>query len=380
MATVFLGLALLVVAGIPYGLYLTAGLLRSGTDSPAEKTPAIEPVSVVVPTYNEAAIVEDTLEELCSVEYPAEHLEIVVVDSSDDETAAIVRDFFADRADPTLTLIEEDDRGGVARAVNRAVEAATHDIIFRTDCDARIGAETIRHAVANLQDDAIGGVTGRQTTVLGGSEVEAQYRSLQTRNQLLESHLDSTFIVHGPCFAFRREYFEELPTATIADDTAIAVAIRRQGKRVVLDPAMEFTETGTSDIRGRRTRKDRRAMGLLQLLDRNRDLLGRYGRYGSIVVPFNWWFLSISPWLSIGGWFLILFGISITVPPLGVVAVLGTLVGVYLGQRDRLGRLQAPYAVFDAHLSLLVARLRLWREDPDGSWSVDEESRTTLES
>lgn len=379
MAFLWLGLIILVIAGIPYGLYLGLSHLLSPSGSPADKTDTIEPVSIVLPTYNEADIVAETLKNISSMSYPAERVELVVVDSSTDDTVAVVREFFADRDEPELTLLEEQDRGGVARAVNRGVEAAAHDVIFRTDCDSRLDEDAIGHAVANLQDGSIGGVTGRQVEVLGDSEVEKRYRDLQARNQALESHLDSTFIVHGPCFAFRRRYFEPIAADSLADDTEIAVRIRKQGKRVVMDPAMQFVEAGVSDLRRRRSRKDRRAMGLLQLLDRNRDLLGRYGLYGWFVVPANWWFLALSPWLSIGGGLLVIAGLLSTVPPAGVAAVLAAIVVVWLGQRDRLGPLQAPYAVFDAHLSLVIARVRLWREDGDGTWEIDADSRDLLQ-
>ncbi|MDQ2049458.1 glycosyltransferase [Natronolimnohabitans sp. A-GB9] len=378
MLLLWIGGVFLVAAGIPYVLYLLGQRCLTLSGSPAEKSTVDEPVSVVLPTYNEARIVEETLERLCSLSYPTEAMEIVVVDSSDDRTAAIVRSFFADRDTPELTLIEEDDRGGVARAVNRGIEAATHEIVFRTDCDSRLHEDAIAHAVSNLADPSIGGVTGQQTEVLGDSEVEASYRDLQSRNQALESHLDSTFIVHGPCFAFQKSYFEPIAADSLADDTEIAVAIRKRGKRVVMDPAMQFTEVGVSGLRERRQRKDRRAMGLLQLLERNRDVLGRYGLYGAVVVPFNWWFLAISPWLSIGGAVLVFFGLLTTVPPLGIGALAAFVGFVLLGQRDLLGPLQAPYAVFDAHLSLVIARIRLWRDGSDGTWSVDAASRELL--
>lgn len=378
MILIGVGLVALCVASLPYLLYLGLQSVLPMWDLPADKTTAAEPVSIVLPTYNEEALITETLETLCSLQYPAEKLEIVVVDSSTDETAAVVEDFFSDREQPALRLIEESDRGGVARAVNQAIEAASHDVIFRTDCDSRLDNGVIRHAVATLQDDTVGGVTGRQVDVLGGSKVETEYRDLQARNQALESYLDSTFIVHGPCFAFRKRYFEPIAADSLADDTEIAVSIRKQGKRILMNPAIQFAEAGTSDLRGRRTRKDRRAMGLLQLLDRNWDLLGGYGLYGWVVVPVNWWFLSISPWLSVGGAALVLLGLLTTIPPAGVVALVGAAVGVFLGQLDRLGPLQAPYAVFDAHLSLLIARIRLHREEGDGTWEVDSGSRAVF--
>ena len=367
------------LVGGPYAAYLAWYAMLQPTGCPADKSFEPTRVSVVLPTYNEASIVESKLAELVEVDYPPELLEIVVVDSSIDRTAEIVREFAAERDAPVVRVIEETERRGVATAVNQGVEAAGGEIIFRTDCDSRIGDETIRHAVAALGDPEIGGVMGQQTKVLGDSQVEADYRNIQARNQALESHLDSTFIVHGPCFAFRREDFAPIHPDSLADDTEVGVNIRRRGKRIVLDPAMEFTESGVSDLRGRRQRKDRRAMGLLQLLIRSRDMLGGFGNYGRIVLPFNWWFMIVAPWLT-----LALVGLSLVAGftwfgAVGLVVPVGLAAFVALGGRDALGPAQPLYAVFDSNLSLVIASLRLLRGGSDGTWEVDAESREAFE-
>lgn len=336
------------------------------------------PVSVVLPTYNEAALIESKLRRLVEANYPAEALELLVADDSTDETPALAR-AFDDETAATVRVIKGDGRRGVATAVNDAVAAASHEIIFRTDCDAKLGEDAIGHAVARLQQDGIGAVTGQQTTVVGGSELEQEYRGLQARNQAFESALDSTFIVHGPCFAFCRSSFQPIPEDSLADDTAIAVAIRKAGERVVFDPAMTFAEASTSHVRERRTRKDRRAMGLLQLLARHTDMLGRYGWYGRLILPANWWFLVVSPWV---GLLVVLVGTAYGLVSAGPVALAvpgGLVAAVALGHRDLLGPLQPAYAVLDAHVSSILAAVRLVGGTHDGTWTVDDESREQLE-
>lgn len=380
MWMVLVGIGILLIASIPYVVFFLLSLRIEAPEFEPEQGVQYEPVSILVPTYNEASIVEGTLERLCSLEYPDDLLELVIVDSSDDGTADVIRDFFDDRTELDLTLIEENDRGGVARAVNRGVMEASHGIIFRTDCDARLDPGAVDHAVATLQDREIGGVTGRQVEVIGDSAVEESYRSMQARNHALETQLDSVFMVHGPCFAFRKGLFEEIPLDTIADDTEIAVRGRKKGKRVVMNPAMRFAEVGVSDIRKRRGRKDRRAMGLLQVLWRHRDVIGRHGRYGKVVVPFNWWFLGISPWLMIGGLGLFLVGAVLAEPVFGALAVLACGGFILLGQRDLLGPLGSMYTVLDSHISLVIGGVRLLIGGSTGVWRQDVESRDILET
>jgi len=50
-------------------------------------------VSIVLPTYNEERIVENKLEDILSLSYPMEKVEVVIVDSSDDDTREIIREF-----------------------------------------------------------------------------------------------------------------------------------------------------------------------------------------------------------------------------------------------------------------------------------------------
>jgi cellulose synthase/poly-beta-1,6-N-acetylglucosamine synthase-like glycosyltransferase len=363
----------------PYLAYLGLYAWLRPSGSPADKRPAEPPVSVVIPTYNEADIVESRLEDLLDQSYPMEKVEVVVTDSSTDDTVAVVESFFEGRSAPSLTVVEEAERSGVATAVNRAVAAASHDVVFRTDADSRLSEDAIATAVENLADPEVAGVTGRQTEVIGDSRVEADYRDLIALIQGVESELDSTFIAHGPCFAFETGAFEPIEADTVADDTAIAVGVRRGGKRVVMDPGMRFAESGVSGFRERRKRKDRRAMGLIQALVRNRDALGRYGRYGRVVLPFNWLFMVVSP-LLVALDALLASALAVAVAGLpGLAVPLGIVAFVWLGQRDSLGPLQAAYAVVDSQVSLLVGGAKLVTGGADATWSIDRDSREVFE-
>ena len=368
------------LTAVPYVLYLLLYAVLRPEDVPADKDPAEPTVSVVIPTYNEAGIIDTKLSDLVALDYPMEKVEVVLADASTDGTVAAAEDFLDDRDDPELTVLHDDERRGVATAVNEAVATATGEVIFRTDADSTLAPGALRESVATLSDPSVGVVTGRQTEVLGDSEVETDYRDLLTLVQAVESRLESTFIVHGPCVAFRRNDYVPVPTDAIADDTALALEIRRTGKRVVMDPAMRFVESGVSSFRARRTRKDRRAKGLLQTLLRNRDMLGRYGAYGRLILPMNWWFMIASPWLIASGVVFASLAALLVAGPFGLTLPAAVVAYVWLGQRDALGPLGTPYAVLDSQVSLWLASIRLLTGDAgDGTWTVDRESREVFE-
>ncbi|RZV11050.1 cellulose synthase/poly-beta-1,6-N-acetylglucosamine synthase-like glycosyltransferase [Natrinema hispanicum] len=377
---------LVALTGLPYLIYLGVYYLRRPSGTPANTWPREPSVSVVLPTYNEAAIVESKLEELVELDYPMSKVEIVVVDSSDDGTADLVETFFAGRDEPQLTLIREDERRGLAVALNEAYAAAANEVVIKTDCDSRIAPDAVRRAVANLADPEVAAVTGRNAEVLGDSEVERGYRDIQTMIQVLESHIDSTLIFHGPFSAFERDAIVPIDEDSIADDTELALKIRRNGGRVVFDPAIHYKEAAHSSFGKRREQKDRRAMGLLRLLWRQRDALGRHGAYGRVVLPFNWWFMVVSPWLVASGLALATVGSLAILGPLGLATPAGVLAFTALGSRDALGPLQPLYSLFDTQISLFRASVTLLRahadgdtETHDGTWTPDEELREVLQ-
>jgi cellulose synthase/poly-beta-1,6-N-acetylglucosamine synthase-like glycosyltransferase len=304
---------------------------------------------------------------------------LVVVDSSDDETPELVEEYFADREHPDLNLIREQDRRGLAPALNDAYAAAENEIVVKTDCDSYVGADALREAAANLSDPEVAAVTGQSAEVLGGSEVEAGYRGVQAHIQTLESHLDSTLIFHGPFSAFENDAIVPIDPDSLADDTELALKIRRGGDRVVFDPAVRYKEASHSEFGKRRLQKDRRGMGLIRLLAQHRDALGKYGNYGKVVLPFNWWFMIVSPWL-VALDVLALTAAGISVAGLAGLAVPAALAGfVWLGQKDLLGPLQAVYAIFDSQVSLLRAATELLRGEGDGTWEVDEDLREAFD-
>ena len=88
-------------------------------------------VTIIVPTYNEASIIKDKLDNLYAQDYPRDKLEIIVVDSaSTDKTPQLVKQWKQKHPDINLRLIEEPVRRGKAKALNKALEHATGAVSY----------------------------------------------------------------------------------------------------------------------------------------------------------------------------------------------------------------------------------------------------------
>ncbi len=118
-------------------------------------------VTVVVPVYNEGAMVSRCLSSIAEADYPRERLEIIAVDdgSTDDTWRHLDR---SARRHPELirTLRFPRNRGKKA-ALAAGFRAATGEVLVTVDSDSVIAPDALRHLVAPLvHDPQVGAVAG----------------------------------------------------------------------------------------------------------------------------------------------------------------------------------------------------------------------------
>ena len=105
-------------------------------------------VSVIVPLYNAAPYIGETLESIISSTYRP--LEVVVVDDgSTDEGLAVVQTFSQNH--PEVRVFSQAN-AGVSVARNHAIREAKGEWILPVDADDKISSTYIEHAVAVMRD------------------------------------------------------------------------------------------------------------------------------------------------------------------------------------------------------------------------------------
>lgn len=107
-------------------------------------------VTVVVPTYNRAVSLADTLDRLLGQDYPTDRLDLVIVDnSSTDDTEAVVQT--AQRRSPfPLRYFRKENRGPAA-ARNFGIAQSGGEIVGFTDSDCHVPPTWVREAVGRFQ-------------------------------------------------------------------------------------------------------------------------------------------------------------------------------------------------------------------------------------
>ncbi len=158
-------------------------------------------VSVLMPVRNEAEFMERSLGAVLAQDYPAERMEIFVVDGmSSDNTREVVALFQAGHSN--VKLLNNPGRI-VATGLNAALSMAAGEIIIRVDGHCKIAPDYVRRCVEHLQTDGVEAVGGPVDTV---SETETA--------EAIAVAMSSSFGVGGS--AFRTVKDKTMLTDTVA--------------------------------------------------------------------------------------------------------------------------------------------------------------------
>lgn len=244
------------------------------------------PVSVVVPAYNEAELIEQSIGSLAASDYP--DFEIVLVDDgSTDGTADLVERM----ALPGVTVVRQANAGKAA-ALNAGLAATRHGIVVMVDADTVFEPETLGRIVQPFRDERVGAAAGN--TKVGnrhgllGRWQHIDYVTGFNLDRRLYEVLRCMPTVPGAIGAFRREAIEQaggVSTATLAEDTDLTIAIGRVGWEVVyVESARAFTEAPPT-LSGLWRQRYRWSYGTMQAVWKHRVALvrrepGKVGRRG----------------------------------------------------------------------------------------------------
>ncbi|MCI0564578.1 MAG: glycosyltransferase [Nitrososphaera sp.] len=280
--------------------YLTIGAVsiryvrRVDAGTGTSKQQYVPSISIVMPTFNEEKIIESRLQSLMKTTYPKDKMEILIVDSSSDNTPSIIESF--SRRYPTIRLIHDTERKGLATALNQAFRACTGEIVVKMDSDLVLSNNSLGQAVSHFADPQVGAVTGRVNVANQTESSEVRYRDLHETIQKAETELDSVFMAHT-FSAYRRHLMKEYKPKEYGDETIQTIHIRKQGYRVIYDPNVKFFEDYPNDSKERLRQKIRRSEGLVRIVFENTGLLfnPRYGKFGTYVYPSNLFMFVLSP-------------------------------------------------------------------------------------
>jgi poly-beta-1,6-N-acetyl-D-glucosamine synthase len=238
----------------------------------------LPPVSIIVPAYNEEAVIGDCIESLLALDYPA--YEVIVVDDGSTDRTADEASRWEGAAGEVEVRVFTKRNGGKAAALNSGISLARHAFLLCMDADSWMEPGSLRAAMRHFRDPDVGAVAGNVKV--------ANREGILTRLQALEyieglnmprraqGFLAAVNIVPGPVGVFRREALEEVggyDTDTFAEDADLTLKLVTGGWKILYeDQAIAWTAAPEHvlDLIQQRYRWTR---GLLQAVGKRKRVL-----------------------------------------------------------------------------------------------------------
>ena len=273
-------LTFLIIVILRYVILLWLGYLHHvESDALPDAPPELPRVTVVVPAYNEEAVIESALRGLLELDYPAYDV-IVVDDGSTDSTAARAAAVAGDYGPVSVRVVSRAN-AGKASALNAGIALARSDYVLCMDADSRLAPGALRSAMRHFGDPRVGAVAGNVKVVNRGTMWTAlqalEYIEGLNMARRAQGFLRVVNIVPGPVGVFRREALAGVggyDTDTFAEDADLTLKILTAGWHVTYeDRAIAWTEApeGLRDLIKQRYRWTR---GILQALRKRSAWLG----------------------------------------------------------------------------------------------------------
>ncbi|MCU7557549.1 glycosyltransferase family 2 protein [Macrococcus capreoli] len=235
--------------GYNYFLILLDKLIKLEDHPRKEQTPK---VSLIIPAHNEEKVILKKLENLMSLDYPNDKIEIIVAnDNSNDSTANIVESFINSNPKFKTRLYNVVERKGKTNAQNEAVKTTDCEILVFTDANSMLDQRAIQELVSSFYDDSIMYVSGDLVYTNAAdnptSDAENTYWNLDKKIRNIESNLSSITAGNGALYAIRKDLYVEVPLIHSHDSKMPKEAVLRGYKAITNNHAIAYEKAGEND-------------------------------------------------------------------------------------------------------------------------------------
>ena len=279
---------LLVICGglLAYAFFLYPAILfglarRRPVPDPGNFEPR---VSVLIPVFNEEAVLPEKLENCLALDYPPDKLEIVFAsDGSTDRSVEILRARNPGRA----TVIAYPVNRGKTAVLNETIPQLNGEIVVLTDASGLLNPEAVRRLAAHFADARIGCVCGVYHIIKEGRShldtSESSYHGFEMKLRLWEGRIRTTLSGTGSLCAFRRAEFRPLPADLINEDYVLPARLALGGQRVIYETGAHIHDKLSTGFRQAFRRRVRIAYGNWQQIGYLKPLLNPFRGFVSWV-------------------------------------------------------------------------------------------------
>jgi cellulose synthase/poly-beta-1,6-N-acetylglucosamine synthase-like glycosyltransferase len=168
-------------------------------------------VAVIVPAWNEGTTVHGTIESLLHLDYPADKLEVIVVDDgSTDDTWQEMSKY---KDNPRVRIFQKEN-GGKHTAVNFGIDQTSADFISCLDADSFVSPDALKRMINVFQRKpevmavAPSLIVNKPKTIIQHAQ-KVEY-NMSTYNKRMLAYLGAIHVTPGPFSVFRKEVFQKI--------------------------------------------------------------------------------------------------------------------------------------------------------------------------
>jgi cellulose synthase/poly-beta-1,6-N-acetylglucosamine synthase-like glycosyltransferase len=233
-------------------------------------------VTIIIPAYNEEAVIHDSLSSLLQLNYP--DVEIIMIDDgSTDKTVSIAKALQCKNLKRTLHIITQTN-AGKASALNTGLHHAMGELVLCVDSDSKLSPDSLRWGVEHFNDPKVVAVAGHVEVV--------NPSSLLTRFQQLEYQISQNFVrrglswfgvvtvIPGPVGLFKTQALLDISgykedKNLFAEDADLTVRLLAKGWRIVSEDRMVASTEAPEKIYPLLRQRYRWKRGIYQTLHLN---------------------------------------------------------------------------------------------------------------
>lgn len=190
-------------------------------------------VSVIVPIYNMARYLRETLDSVLASDYP--NFEVILMDDGSTDDSLAISQEYADN-DPRVSVYTQPN-GGPCVARNHAISLSKGEYILPVDADNRISPTFIRHAVIELEKDSEVKVVCPQARFIGDCSGEWKLPPFSLKLLARKNMIDTCALYRKTEWERVGGYCEEI---IAREDWEFWISVLKDGGKVVRLPQIEL--------------------------------------------------------------------------------------------------------------------------------------------
>jgi cellulose synthase/poly-beta-1,6-N-acetylglucosamine synthase-like glycosyltransferase len=287
----------------------------------AKCEPWLPRTAILIPAWNEAAVIAASIDRLMRLDYPRDSLRIYVVDdASTDDTPVVVQAKAVDYPGSVIHLRRQVGGEGKAQTLNHGLAQIMADdwmqALLIMDADVIYERDSLRAMTRHLADPKVGAVTGY---IQEGSRpgnymtrfIAYEYITAQAAARRAQNVIGALACLAGGAQLHSRANIEavggRIDTGTLAEDTVTTFKTQLDGRRVLFEPHAKVWAEEPGSIRALWKQRIRWGRGNVQVTFRFRQVWfrprreHRLGSVGFGAIWFSVFLLPVTLLLASGG-------------------------------------------------------------------------------